>query len=375
MSYDNSLGRNYRIRLSRQIPRNLHGVCVTPQDIAFVVVDGEVQVTNNLLTNRYGIIGDSAVMQEVIDSAVKVASTDATVLITGESGTGKELIAQLIYKVGARRRNKFKPVNCAAFTDTLLESELFGHEMGSFTGAISRRLGVLEYVNRGTLFLDEVAEMSPSLQAKILRAIQEGTFNRVGAHAEIEVDVRVIAASNKNLLDEVHKGRFREDLYYRLNVVHITIPALRNRKSDIIDLAEHFLNKHKGEKERSFSDKTIEILLSYHWPGNVRELENAIERAVIMGRGMVVLPTDLPPAVIGNEMGGFRHDIFGRTTIDSFLGHSLKEAITGFKREYLILSLTYNDWAVGKTAEALGIQRTYLSRLITSYGITKGSNK
>jgi DNA-binding NtrC family response regulator len=348
---------------------------MTTEGIAFVVIDGETQLTSNLLKNRHGIIGDSSVIQEVVDTATKVAATDTTVLITGESGTGKELIARLIYKVGARRRNKFKAVNCAAFTDTLLESELFGHEAGSFTGAISRKIGVLEFVNKGTLFLDEVAEMSPSLQAKILRAIQDGTFNRVGSNTELVVDVRVIAASNKNLLDEVHKGRFREDLYYRLNVVQISLPALRNRKSDIMLLAEHFLSKFKREQEYRFSDKTTEALIAYHWPGNVRELENAIERAVIMSGSEVISPRDLPSAVTGNAVGGFRHDIFGRVTIDSFLGLTLKESIIGFKREYLILSLVYNDWSVTKTAETLGIQRTYLSRLTSELGIVKGSTK
>jgi Nif-specific regulatory protein len=282
------------------------------------------------LESRYEIIGVSKAIETVISDAVKVANSKTTTLITGESGTGKELVARLVHKIGPRRKRKLMVVNCAAFTDTLLESELFGHEKGSFTGAISRKTGVLEIADGGTLFLDEVAEMSPSMQVKLLRVIQEGTFNRVGSPSPMQVDIRAIAATNKNLFEEVQNGGFREDLYYRLNVVHIHIPSLRD-----------------------------EVLQNYHWPGNVRELENAVERAVVMGGGGHIEPEDLPFSVVPSG-----------DTAQELLGCTLKEALDSFKRDFLQRNLDHQGSSVKETAKVLGIQRTYLSRLISKYALT-----
>ncbi|MGD9336424.1 MAG: sigma-54 dependent transcriptional regulator, partial [Syntrophobacterales bacterium] len=286
----------------------------------------------------------------------------------GESGTGKELVARLIHKIGPRRKKKLMVVNCAAFTDTLLESELFGHEKGSFTGAISRKTGVLEIADGGTLFMDEVAEMSPSMQVKLLRVIQEGTFNRVGSPSPMQVDIRVIAATNKNLFEEVKRGTFREDLYYRLNVVHIYIPPLRERRDDILVLAQHFLDKYRsirGAANLAFDPNTLEVMQNYHWPGNVRELENAIERAVVMGGGEhVVRPEDLPFSAAPSG-----------DTAQELLGCSLKEALDSFKRDFLQRNLDHQGGSVKDTAKILGIQRTYLSRLISKYGLNTKRNR
>jgi Nif-specific regulatory protein len=320
------------------------------------------------LESRYEIIGVSKAIEQVIADAVKVANSKTTTLITGESGTGKELVARLIHKIGPRRKKKLMVVNCAAFTDTLLESELFGHEKGSFTGAISRKTGVLEIADGGTLFMDEVAEMSPSMQVKLLRVIQEGTFNRVGSPSPMQVDIRVIAATNKNLFEEVKRGTFREDLYYRLNVVHIYIPPLRERRDDILVLAQHFLDKYRsirGTANLAFDPNTLEVMQNYHWPGNVRELENAIERAVVMGGGeQVVRPEDLPFSATPSG-----------DTAQELLGCSLKEALDSFKRDFLQRNLDHQGGSVKDTAKILGIQRTYLSRLISKYGLNTRRNR
>jgi Nif-specific regulatory protein len=319
------------------------------------------------LESRYEIVGTSKAIEKVIADAVKVANSKTTTLITGESGTGKELVARLVHKIGPRRKKKLMVVNCAAFTDTLLESELFGHEKGSFTGAISRKTGVLEVADGGTLFLDEVAEMSPSMQVKLLRVIQEGTFNRVGSASPIQVDIRVIAATNKNLYDEVHAGTFREDLYYRLNVVHIHIPPLRERRDDIMVLSQHFLEKYKpirGTTDIGFNPATLEVMQNYHWPGNVRELENAIERAVVMGGGEHIGPEDLPFSVVPSS-----------DTAQELLGSTLREALDSFKHNFLQRNLDHQGGSVKETAQILGIQRTYLSRLISKYGLDTGRNR
>jgi Nif-specific regulatory protein len=319
------------------------------------------------LESRYEIVGNSAVIEKVIADAVKVANSKTTTLITGESGTGKELVARLIHKIGPRRKKKLMVVNCAAFSETLLESELFGHEKGAFTGAISRKTGVLEIADGGTLFLDEVAEMSPSMQVKLLRVIQEGTFSRVGSATPMQVDIRVIAATNKILFDEVKTGSFREDLYYRLNVVHIHIPPLRERRDDILVLAQHFLDKYRairGTTKLSFGLSALELMQNYHWPGNVRELENAIERAVVMGSGEQIMPEDLPFSAVPSG-----------DTAQELLGSTLKEALDSFKRNFLQLNLDDQNGSVKDTAEILAIQRTYLSRLISKYGLITKRNR
>jgi len=255
------------------------------------------------LQHRYqfsNIIGKSAPMQRVYELVEKVAPAKATVLITGESGTGKELIARAIHFNSPRRDLPFITVNCGALPETLLESELFGHEKGSFSGAISQRKGRFELAHEGTLFLDEISEMSPPLQVKLLRVLQEMEFERVGGSLTLKVDVRVVAASNRNLKEEVAAGRFRSDLFYRLNVVHVLLPPLRERTDDIPLLVNHFLVKYgtgTGHAKISLEPEALRCLMDYHWPGNVRELENAIERAVILASGHRIQARDLPAEI------------------------------------------------------------------------------
>ncbi len=243
------------------------------------------------------IIGKSPAMKELFETLTMVAPSDATVLLLGESGTGKEIVANALHQNSPRKDQAYITVNCAALPETLLESELFGHEKGAFTGAMARKKGRFELADGGTLFLDEIGEMSPATQAKILRVIQEKEFEAVGGTKAIQVDVRIIAATHKDLETEVKEGRFREDLYYRLNVVPITIPPLRNRKEDIPLLAEHFLriSSQKNNRDiKSLEPRVLDDLVRYPWPGNVRELENIIERMVIMSRGDLILIQDLP---------------------------------------------------------------------------------
>jgi DNA-binding NtrC family response regulator len=236
------------------------------------------------------IIGRSAPMQEVYKLIGRVAAADATVLITGESGTGKELVAQVLASNSPRHNAPFVAVNCAALSETLLESELFGHEKGAFTGAMAQRKGRFEQANKGTLFLDEIGEISPTTQKKLLRVLQEWTFERVGGNTPLKVDVRVIAATNRDLLQESRSGSFREDLYYRLNVINIHMPPLRDRKDDIPLLVHHFLDKHSPNREEPIhiTETALEMLIEYTWPGNVRQLENTIERAIVLAQSRLV---------------------------------------------------------------------------------------
>ncbi|NVL92103.1 MAG: sigma 54-interacting transcriptional regulator [Desulfobacterales bacterium] len=310
------------------------------------------------LGNRYQIIGESKSLQKAISDALKVANSKTSTLILGESGTGKELLARLIHRAGPRRDKPMIVLNCAALPETLLEAELFGHEKGAFTGAMSRKIGKFELTDGGTLFLDEIGEMSPGMQAKLLRALDEGLFYRVGGNVPISVDVRVISATNRDIAKEVTEERFREDLYYRLNVVQIHMPALREIKEDIPLLANHFLDNLKQEKglqDLRISEKATEKMLGYDWPGNVRELKNALERAVVMGNGQEVLPEDLP--ISGPKTGYPGLEV----------GLTLKEAEDSFKKEFIVLNLKHSGGNRSKAAKIMGIQRTYLSRLISKY--------
>src|SRR5215469_1649552 len=248
-----------------------------------------------------GIVGRSESMQQVFKVIGQLAASDATALITGESGTGKELVARAIYHHSHRSAQAFLAVNCAAIPEQLLESELFGHERGAFTGATVQRIGRFEQCHQGTIFLDEIGDMTPATQTKILRVLQSGTFERVGGNEPIKVDVRVIAATNKPLERAVAARQFREDLFYRLNVVRIQLPALRERPEDVRLLVNYFLNKMGRDRQhapKSISTSVIKALEKYHWPGNVRELENVIERAVVVAKGDVILPGDLPPEIV-----------------------------------------------------------------------------
>lgn len=255
------------------------------------------------------MIGTSAPMMDVFIMVGKVAETDSTVLICGESGTGKELVAEAIHNYSQRKTKPFVVVNCAALPETLLETELFGHERGAFTGAVGRKTGRFEMAEGGTIFLDEIGELSPSLQSKLLRVLQERTFERVGGTETIVGNFRVLAATNRDLEASVREKVFREDLYYRLNVVRIQVPSLRERRSDIVPLAEHFLHLYSqknGFEVVGFSDEAILVLQNYSYPGNVRELENMVERAVLMARGRVIMPEHLPDKTRANANGDAR---------------------------------------------------------------------
>jgi DNA-binding NtrC family response regulator len=250
---------------------------------------------------RYRLIGSSPSMQRVIQMIEKVAATDATVLVRGASGTGKELVARAIHYNSNRRDRPLVTINCAALQETLLESELFGHEKGSFTGALASKPGLVEVAEGGTLFIDEVAEMAPGLQAKLLRVLEDGHFRRVGSTQEMQADVRVVAATNKALEEEQKAGRFREDLYYRLNVVTIVLPSLRERRQDIPELIEHFLiTRQLGPMRYRIQPEAMQALLQYEWPGNVRELANVIERAQILAEDHLISVDDLPDSLVGS---------------------------------------------------------------------------
>lgn len=304
------------------------------------------------------IIGASAAIQDIKGLIEKVAPLDTTVLIHGETGTGKELIAKLIHNKSGRAHNIFLPVNCGALTETLLESELFGHEKGAFTGAMAQRKGLFETASGGTVFLDEINNAPPSMQVKLLRILQENTIMRVGSSKPISVDVRIIAASNVNLAEEVESGRFRKDLYYRLNVVNINIPPLRERKDDIPLLAYHFLNKYTKKFNKhidKISSPALSLLTSYTWPGNVREIENVIERAVIMETSPEITPASLPPEIIGKTPDSLSY--LGLMTIEEMEKFLIQRTLREFKGQK------------NKAAESLGIDVSTLWRKIKKYNI------
>ncbi len=315
----------------------------------------------SLASNRQ-IIGESRAINKVIRDALKVADSNASTLIMGESGTGKELLALLIHRASPRKERHMITLNCAALPETLLEAELFGHEKGAFTGAGVQKIGKLELADESTLFLDEIGEMSPGMQAKLLRVLQDGIFYRVGGTSPISVDIRIIAATNQNIPKKVAAGEFREDLYYRLNVVELNMPPLRERKEDIPLLARHFADlfiREKGGIEIDISTPAMNKMTVYDWPGNIRELRNAIERAVVMGNGKEILAEDLP--MVSVEIG----------VTEIPCGITLQEAVDGFKKRFVEATLALTNGNRKKAAAVMGIQRTYLSRLISRYRIRK----
>ena len=321
----------------------------------------EIRDLKNELRSKYEIVGESKALRKVISDAIKVANSKSTTLLLGESGTGKELLARLIHRAGPRKDEPMIVLNCAALPETLLEDELFGHEKGAYTGAVARKIGKFELADGGTIFLDEIGEMSPGMQSKLLRILQEGVFYRVGGNKAIPVDVRVISATNRNIEEDVSKGEFREDLYYRINVVQIHMPPLRERREDIALLAEHFLDifkKERGTSNLVISKEAMDLMIEYDWPGNVREMKNALERAVVMGNGKQILPEDLPTFACTPQYPGLE------------VGLSLKEAIDMFKKEFIVLNLRHTEGNRSSAAKVMKIQRTYLSRLIAKYEIT-----
>ncbi len=321
------------------------------------------------IAQDYEMIGDSSKIVELRRQIEIVAPTSGWALITGENGTGKELVARAIHNHSQRSDKPFIEVNCAAIPEELIESELFGHERGAFTGATAQRRGKFDLAHEGTLFLDEIGDMSLKTQAKVLRILQERKFERVGGSRTIEVDVRVIAATNKDLAKQIAEGQFREDLYYRLNVIPFHVPPLRERRDDIALLAEHFLQHFCSKESREIKildESALSAMLNYPWPGNVRELKNLIERLVIMSPSKIISREQLPLSDVrqgpATPLAAEGQDAFWE--VDSF-----REAREEFEKEFLLRKLEENDWNISKTAEAIEMERSNLHRKIKSYGI------
>ena len=339
-----------------------------------------------------GIVGRSELMQQVFKLIGQVAASDATALVTGESGTGKELVARAIYSHSQRSAQPFLAINCAAIPEQLLESELFGHERGSFTGATLQRIGKFEQCNKGTIFLDEIGDMTPPTQTKILRVLQSGTFERVGGNQPIQADVRVIAATNKPLEAAVAAKQFREDLFYRLNVVRIHIPPLRDRRDDIPLLVNYFLKKISREQQqppKSIATSVLKTLEKYHWPGNVRELENAIRRAHVMAKSDAILLSDLPPEISGRSSGtgilpasGEQAGNLSHTDAAALARQLFQWArrdpklkiIPAVERELVIQALKETNDNQVHAAKLLGITRATLRKRIDKFGIQRVLN-
>jgi Nif-specific regulatory protein len=329
-------------------------------------VEKEKESLKRELKGKYSIdnvIGRSDRMQEVFEAVYRVAPTKATVILRGESGTGKELIAKAIHYMSKRNKGPFIKFNCASIPEGLLESELFGHEKGAFTGAVSSRSGKFELAHKGTIFLDEIGDLPITLQPKILRVLQEREFERVGSERTVKVDIRIIAATSRNLEGLVSQGKFREDLYYRLNVIPLSLPPLRERNEDILELIEYFLGKFNKENNRdvSFDKSALQVLLTCKWPGNVRELENTIERVVIMSGSNIVSVSDLPVSLSVRRLKSSDSDI------------SLKADIQEIERSNIISALEKSGGVQAKAARLLGISARQIGYKIKKYGLEEKS--
>ena len=318
-----------------------------------------------VLDVEYSMIGKSEALSNILKTIERVAKSDARVLITGENGTGKELAARELHSKSERRDKPFIEVNCAAIPNELIESELFGHEKGAFTGANQQRIGKFEAANKGTLFLDEIGDMSLQAQAKVLRAIEDGKIERVGGNKKISVDVRIVAATNKDLEKEIEEGNFREDLFHRLNVIPITIPPLRERKEDIVELVNHFAkiicDKNKFAKI-TFEKDALELLKSNNWSGNIRELKNIVERIIIMVTKENISADDISPLLPNSKL---------KTDDLLNISNSFQEFKEVTERAFILKQLELNDWNISKTAEILDIQRSHLYNKIKKYNIEK----
>jgi two-component system, NtrC family, nitrogen regulation response regulator NtrX len=314
---------------------------------------------------RHRLVGGSAALEKVRDAIVRAAPTNATVLITGESGVGKELAARAIHRNSLRKDEEFVQVNCAAIPEELIESELFGHEKGSFTGATEKQIGKFELAHKGTIFLDEVADMSARTQAKVLRVLQEGEVERIGSQKTITVDVRVIAATNKKLEELVEKGEFREDLYFRLSVIPVRVPPLRERTEDIPPIVEHFVKQFSSEnnfRPKTFTPAAVDALKRHPWRGNVRELRNTVERVLIMAEGDQIKPEHLSDVLVRPGEGGLAQPDTAATLRD------FKESA---ERAFLVQKLQENKWNISATAAAIGTPRSNLYKKLEQYGISQ----
>ncbi|MBN2724782.1 MAG: sigma-54-dependent Fis family transcriptional regulator [Deltaproteobacteria bacterium] len=318
------------------------------------------------LADRYEMIGKSPVMLALFQQIEKVAPTKGRILITGESGSGKELVARAIHKNSTLMDKSFVKVNCAAIPPELIESELFGHEKGSFTGALSRKTGLFELADGGTIFLDEIGDMSLSAQAKVLRVLQSGELLRVGGEKPVYVDVRVIAATNRSLEEMVREGSFREDLFFRLSVIPVRTPALRERREDIPLLVEGFVNtfcEEYGLRRKTIDQKAVEVLKEHKWPGNVRELKNQVERMVILS-GDIIGVKDLPHDFVQNYLPEF--------DLQQFSHLSLKQFKSEMEKAFITMKLKECDWNITRAAEVMGLERTNLHKKVRSYNLLKG---
>ncbi len=334
-------------------------------------LEREVRRLRAQVVNRYAfhnLIGKSPSMQEIYSKIEQIADARTTVLITGESGTGKELVARALHYNSSRRDRPFIALNCAAIPETLIESELFGHEKGSFTDALARRAGQFELAHGGTLFLDEIGDLSLSTQAKLLRVLQEREFTRIGGSHPIRVDVRFIAATNKNLVELLRRKLFREDLYYRINVISLYLPPLRDRLEDIPILAKHFLAKRLEDEKQSpqeLSKDSLEALLKYHWPGNVRELENVLEQATVWCRGTTITPEHFPSSL----RAGTQSDSLREETLSGRL--PFEKAVQEFEKEIILDALRRTEYVQTRAADLLGISRRMLKYRMDSLGISR----
>jgi two-component system nitrogen regulation response regulator NtrX len=324
-------------------------------------LEEENLLLRNELGHRYQVIGDSVPMKALRQQITVTAPTNGRVLIYGESGTGKELVARALHAASLRAKGPFVEVNCAAIPEELIESELFGHIKGSFTGATEDKIGKFQKADGGTLFLDEIGDMSLRTQSKVLRVLEEQRFERVGSNVASNVDVRVIAATNKNLEQEISRGAFRQDLFYRLNVIPFYVPPLRDRREDIPTLANYFLREFSsayGKKTRELSEAAMEVLLRYPWPGNVRELRNLVERLVIVCPQARIEPHHLPPELFRGVAESPHHPY-----------STLHEARSAYEREFILRKLQEHRWNMTQTATALGLERSHLYRKMKSLGI------
>jgi len=319
---------------------------------------------------RHQMIGDSVALQQVMAAIGRAAPTNATVLIQGESGVGKELVARTIHRNSLRSRERFVQVNCAAIPEELIESELFGHEKGSFTGATEKQVGKFEQADRGTIFLDEVGDMSAKTQAKVLRVLQEGEVERLGSARTIKVDVRVIAATNKNLEEEIEKGTFREDLYFRLAVIPISVPSLRERPEDVPLLIKHYMDyfsRENNTRPKRITQAALDVLQRYRWKGNIRELRNTVERLIIMTGGDTIDVLDLPGIVRAPAAGAP-----GKPGADAPVARgTLREFKDTSERAYLVSKLRENGWNISKTAEVIDTPRSNLYKKLEQYQISQ----